>query len=461
MVQQTAAAVLADFHGIADVVRQDFAAHFPAAAISSILNGGETTKEQVVTLETLADVTKTLHALRTGYGQTEVAKSNIGAATEHYQAAMRAATGEVVLKRFVDLHRDEYDDDYDENAQVGHCEEGVLHFLESILESQKVEHTARTESTERVGETAALTAKDDEVLENGFTLFGYQQQLLATTLPPMHCPSPDRVPATIDPAELFEKYIHRNIPFIVEAGTYAVWPANSKWTRAGLIEHYADVELNVAPKPLPTMPDAFDIEYAMDPEVKQMNVESFLHTVMANADGDGNSTHPELRYVFNTMNMLGDDIEHSFGLFPNWEEMSYDDAEPDQPPPFFDNTPHIADYFEFAIGPALTGAHMHSHGAAWNAIFSGKKRWAISPMEFQDEHGKSWDDEPAYHWFRDELPKLLRSGANSGTTCKVLEFEQRPGELVFIPDQYYHAVLNLEPTVAAAKQLGHSMSRCS
>jgi hypothetical protein len=58
---------------------------------------------------------------------------------------------------------------------------------------------------------------------------------------------------------------------------------------------------------------------------------------------------------------------------------------------------------------------------------------------------------PAFSWFKDKLPALQRE-----SVCRVLEFEQGPGEMVFVPDNYFHAVLNLEPGVAASKQLGLS-----
>jgi hypothetical protein len=483
-IQQTAAAILTDLEGVVDVVRQDFAGHLSPDDLTAILSGEKPTREKFVALETMADLTRTMQVIRTGYGLMELRKLNISAAAIQYQAALRAASQAQVFQGIIDLQDNgkRYDDAF---ARKWHCDEGFLALIQVILASQHmdglhsgattVDHVAAPTSG-GIGETVALTAHADKVLDNGFTLFGYQQQLLSTTLPPIHCPSPDRVPATIDPQELFEKYINRNLPFIVEAGTFAAWPANSKWTRAGLVEHYAGLKVNVAPKPLPSMPSMpgdseFD-EYEGDPAVKQMHLEAFLDTAMDNVDGDGNATHPELRYVFNTVNVFGTDVEHSFALFPRWEQIE------NQPPPFFDNTPHFDEFVEFSVGPALSGAHMHSHMSTWNAVVSGKKRWVISPLDLdnpaskrshlekgmqQEEenagedsgsdvhHNPNYDWDQAYRWFKDELPKLQQ-----GSLCRLLEFEQGPGELVFIPDQYYHAVLNLEPTVAAAKQLGRA-----
>ena len=36
-------------------------------------------------------------------------------------------------------------------------------------------------------------------------------------------------------------------------------------------------------------------------------------------------------------------------------------------------------------------------------------------------------------------------------------FDQLPGEIVYIPDEFEHATLNLEPAVAIAKQVGRLM----
>ena len=54
---------------------------------------------------------------------------------------------------------------------------------------------------------------------------------------------------------------------------------------------------------------------------------------------------------------------------------------------------------------------------------------------------------PALEWFRTHLPKLRNAGM-------VVEFVQEAGEVVLVPDNWGHAVLNLEPSIGVAKQMG-------
>ena len=54
---------------------------------------------------------------------------------------------------------------------------------------------------------------------------------------------------------------------------------------------------------------------------------------------------------------------------------------------------------------------------------------------------------PVREWANDVLPGLR------GKRCAPLELEQREGEVLYIPHQWGHAVLNLEPVIGVAQQL--------
>ena len=284
-----------------------------------------------------------------------------------------------------------------------------------------------------------------EVQGSGFVLHSYQRQLLRD-LPQISpkCPPPDRVNANISAKELYEKYIYLNRPFVVEAGSAEHWPAAHRWTRKGLYTHYRDFELNVATRPLPTnvIADGDEPRWKGSPDVETMSMEDFLDKVMPSQLvplEHGNLTHPDRRYVFNTVSgrVVND--------FTDPELLSFAQSQN-----FFQKANgHPEGYVEWVLGPALSGSHMHAHLAAWNVIVSGRKRWVLAPYgEFKPAHQTL----PAYHWFKDALPVL-----QAEETCRFMEFEQAAGELVYVPDHWFHAVLNLEPTVGASKQLGGSM----
>ena len=282
------------------------------------------------------------------------------------------------------------------------------------------------------------------VNNSGFVLHSYQRQLLRD-LPPMSskCPPPDRISANVSAKEVFEKYIFMNRPFIVEAGSADHWPAFKRWTRQGLYTHYGNVEVNVATKPLPKNPGSRqDPSWKGSPDVETMRMAEFLDAVLPSQldpATHGNLTYPDRRYVFNTVSgRMADDIADP-------KQLNY--ARSKQ---FFRSAnAHPDGFLEWIVGPALSGAHIHAHLAAWNVVVSGRKRWVLAPYgEFKPPK----DSRPAYYWFTEELPLL-----QAEDECRFMEFEQAPGELVYVPDHWYHAVINTEPTVGASKQLGGSI----
>ena len=100
---------------------------------------------------------------------------------------------------------------------------------------------------------------------------------------------------------------------------------------------------------------------------------------------------------------------------------------------------------QFYIGPALSGAPGHFHRSAWNFLIYGKKRWFIYPPTeafYSCQHVWSW-------WQQQPKP----TGA--------MECIQYPGDLVFVPDMWGHAVLNLQESVGLAAEFVYGASEFS
>jgi hypothetical protein len=138
-----------------------------------------------------------------------------------------------------------------------------------------------------------------------------------------------------------------------------------------------------------------------------------------------------------------------------------------QVPPFFSE-----DLFSYAgatrppfrwilIGPAGTGSYVHIDPlgtSAWNTLIQGTKKWVLLPpctpanwVKFGQPDGvegdaSTTDDESvtALDWFTRVLP-CLRSSPG------FVEFDQQSGETVFIPAGWWHAVLNMDDTVAVTQ----------
>eukprot|EP00357_Protocruzia_adherens_P004338 CAMPEP_0115001734 /NCGR_PEP_ID=MMETSP0216-20121206/17570_1 /TAXON_ID=223996 /ORGANISM="Protocruzia adherens, Strain Boccale" /LENGTH=288 /DNA_ID=CAMNT_0002367161 /DNA_START=1349 /DNA_END=2215 /DNA_ORIENTATION=- len=85
---------------------------------------------------------------------------------------------------------------------------------------------------------------------------------------------------------------------------------------------------------------------------------------------------------------------------------------------------------------------------AWNALVEGRKRWAIYPPEVIPPGMTSLSKQSPFagtesptqlQWYLEVYPMLSDEE-------KPIEFIQHPGECVYMPPNWWHMVLNLEPT---------------
>eukprot|EP01041_Mallomonas_annulata_P013588 gene13588-28861_t len=110
-------------------------------------------------------------------------------------------------------------------------------------------------------------------------------------------------------------------------------------------------------------------------------------------------------------------------------------------------------YRWFLIGPERSGTCVHIDPlgtSAWNTVLQGRKRWVLLPpntpkriVKAKDLIRKGEDDE-AINYFIDLIPRLRVTYPE----LNIVEFIQYPGDTVFIPGGWWHAVLNLDDTIA-------------
>ena len=93
---------------------------------------------------------------------------------------------------------------------------------------------------------------------------------------------------------------------------------------------------------------------------------------------------------------------------------------------------------QLIIGPPLSGAQPHYHREAVNALFIGLKLWFLTPPAHA-----SFVDATAAEWWS-------RVPASRPPLPPHIMFLQGPGELVFVPSHWGHAVINLCDSVAMA-----------
>lgn len=122
-------------------------------------------------------------------------------------------------------------------------------------------------------------------------------------------------------------------------------------------------------------------------------------------------------------------------------------------------------YRWFLVGPKRSGTTLHLDPlgtSAWNTLIVGRKRWVLFPPHLPKTvvNGKKFirgdEDDEAVNYFMDLLPRLKR--ANSPKTLQCIEFMQYPGETVFIPGGWWHAVFNVDDTVAVTQNFCSSQN---
>lgn len=101
---------------------------------------------------------------------------------------------------------------------------------------------------------------------------------------------------------------------------------------------------------------------------------------------------------------------------------------------------------QFYLGPPLSGAPMHFHRNAWNVLIYGQKRWFMYPPDraiYSKKHVLDW-------W-----KESYRSHPDA------LECVQYPGDLVYVPDMWGHAVINLRESIGIASEFVYGASEFS
>jgi len=121
------------------------------------------------------------------------------------------------------------------------------------------------------------------------------------------------------------------------------------------------------------------------------------------------------------------------------------------PNPFF--CKENIDKHIFYSGPKNTGALPHSHGSAINFMIFGKKKWiffdtktSIGKRLEQYYYTKYPKDIKYDEWYENEYEKLKK-------IVPLIECTQDSNDVVFIPKDYNHSVLNLEKTMGIVIEL--------
>lgn len=134
-----------------------------------------------------------------------------------------------------------------------------------------------------------------------------------------------------------------------------------------------------------------------------------------------------------SVDTLGSDTLYFFGdnNFTEWQSL----FELYESPPYV--LPHTSGAYSFGIAGPGTGVPFHWHGPGYSEVIYGRKRWFLYPP----------DKEPHFHPNHTTLSWVMETYPNLPEDEAPLECTIRPGEVLYFPDRWWHATLNLDTSV--------------
>jgi histone arginine demethylase JMJD6 len=230
---------------------------------------------------------------------------------------------------------------------------------------------------------------------------------------------------SLSPEEFVRRFERAQRPVMLQ-GITERWSASKNWTVKNLCRDYGNIKFQCG-----------DDDKGKSMKMKMKHFVSYMQ----------NQTDDSPLYVFdstfderNGTKKLRSDYE-----VPKYFKQNLWDFMPkDKDPP----------HSWFLIGPKRSGTTVHIDPlgtSAWNTLLQGRKRWFViepkAPKKIVEgiEFVKSCDDDEAIMYFTNTVPMIRHKYK---TNFEMFEFIQHPGETIFIPGGWWHAVLNLDDTIA-------------
>lgn len=274
----------------------------------------------------------------------------------------------------------------------------------------------------------AKKAHRTDIKPDEWEKYGYANKNLDS----LKSPLPNSLPITrvhrkdLTPETFYERFMKPGIPVIVE-GCLEGWPAvkEQRWS----IENFE---------------------------------RRFRHASMkVGEDDDGRKIRMKVKYFMDYMKVQADDsplylFESALQDNGRVAPLLGDFGVPDIFPFDFFNLVGAQDkppYRWFCIGPTRSGTTIHKDPLgtnAWNAVTSGAKRWVCMEPHVPRSVAKGKDlvrpgeDDEAIMYFDFILPRI----AEKYPGVRIYEGVQKEGDVIFVPNEWWHAVVNLEDTVA-------------
>ena len=281
------------------------------------------------------------------------------------------------------------------------------------------------------------------------------QLLAADDAPVMLCNIERRAAGSLTPSEFREQFEAKRRPVVVVGAAQAAgWSAIGRWSVDHMVREYGDLLVHVGDAVAVPETDGFGS--------KSMRLREFAEACSSSGGGElGESSAKDTvfdrqEFVRQAGDTLAAETSPPLSYFAHWPQAGKG------------STPY------FSFGPKAVGLSFHEHSAAHNIVLFGRKHWFVYPPVSEPERLEPWAGDaggegaatgsPA-SWGSEEVfnmtfVELLTPAVWAATVKKRLSGEARPlecvtgpGDLIYVPAGWAHAVANLEASAALAWQL--------
>jgi hypothetical protein len=279
--------------------------------------------------------------------------------------------------------------------------------------------------------TGSASARSRRAQQHGWAAGTLPEPLSASPA----CDGIDRVHAsTLTAASFREKYLSPGKPLVV-LGATAGWKAHKNWRKRSFLNKYGHLWMKSS--------NASDLVLAAGGwhhhrESKKTRIWNFVDELGTQAE-QGAGTSIDRPFVFDSKDAFGpgsnlrDDFVTPAALHP------FFNSDADRPAGLPRMWPVLS------IGTDGAGLPFHNHGDSWLAVVHGTKHWFLY-RESPPLTGASISLGGARHWAQKVLPTLMPEQ-------KPLQCTQKAGELLFVPQGWAHATLNMGEAIAVGQQL--------
>ena len=266
-----------------------------------------------------------------------------------------------------------------------------------------------------------------------------------------------RQAASLSASEFRTQFESKQRPVVIEgAGQAAGWPAIGRWSMEHMIRTYGHLLVHVG--------DAVAIPDTSGFGNRSVQLRDFAEACNGARPGDATAKETVFdrqEFVRQAGGQLQAETSPTLRYFEHWPQSGKG------------STPY------FSFGPKAVGLSFHEHSAAFNVVLFGVKQWFIYPPVTQPERVEPWTVSAGLHgsgsgggetaspasWSSQELfnmtfVQLLTPAVWAATVkrrlsaqSRPLECVTRPGDVMYVPAGWAHAVANLEPAAALAWQL--------